>query len=95
MGAPRPLLAGTLLGELALASILATAGGIALGLLLGTVAANQTASLLADRLGVDLALAPLAPGGFLLQLLVAAPLFVAVAAAPAIRKALSAELVED
>ena len=95
MGAPRPLLAGTLLGELALASILATAGGIALGLLLGTVAANQTASLLADRLGVDLSLAPLAPGGFLLQLLVAAPLFVAVAAAPAIRKALSAELVED
>ena len=95
MGAPRPLLAGTLLGELALASILATAGGIGLGLLLGSVGASQTSALLADRLGVDLSLAPLAPGSFLLQLLIVAPLFVAIAAAPAIRTALSADLVED
>jgi ABC-type antimicrobial peptide transport system permease subunit len=95
MGAPKPLLAGTLVGELALASLLATAGGILLGLILGSIAANQTASLLAERLGVDLSIAPLVPTEFLVQLLVTAPLFVAVAAAPAIRRALSAELVED
>ena len=95
MGAPKPLLAGALLGELALASILATAGGILVGLMLGQVAANQSAALLTDRLGVDLAIAPMAPAGFLVQLLIVAPLFVAVAAAPAIRKALSAELVSD
>jgi len=95
MGAPKSTLGGALLGEIAVASVLATGLGILLGLLLGKLAAAQSASLLADRLGVDLALSPVAPAGFLLTLLVLAPIFVGLAAIPAIRRALSAELVAD
>jgi ABC-type antimicrobial peptide transport system permease subunit len=95
MGAPKGMLAGALFAEVALASVLATAGGILLGLLLSQIAAAKSAALLADRLGVELAIHPAAPAGFLVGLLVLAPIFVGLAAIPAIRKALSAELVAD
>jgi|GEM_PF-2568328 len=95
MGAPRKLLATTLFGEVALASLIATLLGIGFGLLLGHIAAAQTDGLLTERLGIDLQMAPSAPIGFLATLLVLAPLFVAVAALPAIRRALSAQLMSD
>ena len=93
MGAPKGMLAGALVGEIAVASVVATVGGILLGLMVGQIAAAQSASLLADRLGVELSIQAAAPGGFLLGLLLLAPLFVGLAAIPAIRRALSAELV--
>ena len=95
MGAPRKLLATTLFGEVALASLVATILGIGLGLVFGHIAASQTDGLLASRLGVDLQLAPSVPIGFLATLLLVAPIFVAIAAAPAIRRALSAQLMSD
>ena len=95
MGAPKGVLASALVGEIAVASLIATLGGIVLGIVLGQMAAVKSAGLLADRLGVDLSIHATAPGGFLVGLLVLAPIFVGLAAIPAIRRALSAELVNS
>jgi ABC-type antimicrobial peptide transport system permease subunit len=95
MGAPKGMLAGALVGEIAVASVVATLGGILLGLLGGQIAAAKCANLLADRLGVELSIQAVAPGGFLVGLLILAPIFVGIAAIPAIRRALAAELVVD
>lgn len=95
MGAPKGVLASALVGEIAAASLIATLGGILLGILLGQMAAVKSASFLADRLGVELSIQATAPGGFLVGLLVLAPIFVGLAAIPSIRRALSAELVTE